>query len=188
MDTGVKNIPLLTSVLGLAARVGLGTVMLVAGAVKLPDPAGSVHAVRAYQALPEMLVSPVGYLLPLVEVAVGALLIVGLFTKPAAAATAGLQAVFIAGIAWAWANGLEIDCGCFGGGGEKAGASSAYPFDIARDVGFIVLAAAAWAWPVRRISLERFLFGADDDELAHGGLGREVLAYSASSLNRGDTE
>jgi hypothetical protein len=34
-------------------------VLLVAGAVKIPDPAGAVRAVRTYELLPEPLVAPV---------------------------------------------------------------------------------------------------------------------------------
>ena len=41
-----------------------GGVWIVAGALKLPDPAESVRAVRAYDLLPEAIVPAVGYLLP----------------------------------------------------------------------------------------------------------------------------
>lgn len=142
---------------GLSSRIVLGGVMLVAGAVKLPDPASSVRAVRAYQALPEAVVPMVGYALPIVELILGVMLIIGALTRTAAVTTAALQVVFIAGISWAWIQGLEIDCGCFGGGGELEGASKKYPFDIARDVGFIALAVAAWKWPAHRWSVDRFL-------------------------------
>ena len=50
--------------LGLVARLVTGGVWIVAGAIKLPDPAQSVAAVRAYQLLPSDLVTPVGQLLP----------------------------------------------------------------------------------------------------------------------------
>lgn len=136
-----------SSVISVMFRVTLGAVMLVAGALKLPDPAASVRAVRAYQALPEAVVPLVGYALPIIEVLLGVLLITGLLTRAAALATGLLQVVFIAGIAAAWARGLEIDCGCFGGGGVTEGASAKYPFDIARDVAF-----AAMAWFVFRVS------------------------------------
>lgn len=131
--------------------------MLVAGALKLPDPAGSVRAVRAYDLLSESLVPAVGYALPMVEVVLGLLLILGLLTRAAALGTALLQGAFIVGIASAWARGLEIDCGCFGGGGEEEGASAAYPFDIARDVGFILAAAWVIHRPVAWSGLDRFL-------------------------------
>jgi uncharacterized membrane protein YphA (DoxX/SURF4 family) len=124
---------------GLLLRLVTGGVWIAAGALKLGDPAGSVRAVRAYELLPEAVVPTVGYLLPVVEVVVGACLVVGLLTRSAAVISALLFAAFVVGIAAAWARGLEIDCGCFGGGGQKAGASSEYPWEIARDLGLLVM-------------------------------------------------
>ena len=103
--------------LGLLARLVTGGVWVVAGAIKLPDPAASVDAVRAYQLLPEAVVPTVGQLLPVVEVVVGLTLVAGLLTRGAAVVSAVLFVAFIVGIASAWARGLTIDCGCFGGGG-----------------------------------------------------------------------
>src|SRR5687768_6921152 len=105
--------------IGLVARLVVGAVWIVAGVLKLPDPAGSVRAVRAYQLLPEAVVPTVGYVLPIVEVVVGALLVLGLLTRGSAVVSLVLFAAFIFGISWAWAQGLQIECGCFGGGGTK---------------------------------------------------------------------
>ena len=55
----------------LVLRLVVGGVWIVAGALKLPEPAQSVSAVRAYQILPSDLVSPVGQLLPVIEVVIG---------------------------------------------------------------------------------------------------------------------
>ena len=63
----------------------------------------------------------------------------GLLTRGAAVVSALLFVAFIVGIASAWARGIEIECGCFGGGGADAGASSTYPWEIARDVGLLLL-------------------------------------------------
>ena len=51
----------------------VGAVWIVAGLLKLPDPAASVRAVRAYDLLPEAIVPTVGHLLPVLEVVVGRL-------------------------------------------------------------------------------------------------------------------
>ncbi|WP_249423771.1 DoxX family protein [Nocardioides coralli] len=124
---------------GLLARLVTGVVWIVAGALKLPDPASSVRAVRAYELLPEAVVPAVGHLLPVVEVVLGACLVLGLLTRPMAALSALLFAAFVVGIASAWARGLEIECGCFGGGGQREGASAEYPAEIARDLGLVLL-------------------------------------------------
>ncbi|WP_110182409.1 DoxX family protein [Nocardioides solisilvae] len=152
--------------IGTLARLVTGGVWIVAGALKLPDPIGSARAVRAYDVLPEAVVPTLGVLLPAVEVVVGACLVLGVLTRASGVLSALLFVVFVAGIAQAWARGLEIDCGCFGGGGEKEGASSEYPLEIARDVA--LLGASLWLvrWPRTRLALDNLIFrphGRDDD-------------------------
>jgi uncharacterized membrane protein YphA (DoxX/SURF4 family) len=144
--------------IGLVARLVTGGVWIVAGVLKLPDPAGSVRAVRAYELLPEAVVPTVGYLLPALEVVVGLLLVLGLLTRTAAVVSSVLFVAFVVGIASAWARGLQIDCGCFGGGGFEAGADEDYPWEIARDAGLLVLSLWLVVRPASRWSLDGVLF------------------------------
>lgn len=144
--------------IGLVARLVTGGVWLVAGALKLPDPEASVRAVRAYDLLPEAVVPAVGYGLPVVEVIVGFCLIVGMLTRPMAVVSSLLFVAFIIGISAAWARGLQIDCGCFGGGGYAADATSKYPWEIARDVGLLALSLWLVVRPRSRFSLDSRLF------------------------------
>jgi uncharacterized membrane protein YphA (DoxX/SURF4 family) len=139
--------------LATAARLLVGGVFLVAGALKIPDPAAAVRAVRAYRLLPEALVAPVAFGLPVVEIAVGIALIVGVFVRTAALISAVLLVVYIAGVASAWARGLQIDCGCFGGGGQVAAADTAYPAEILRDGALLLVALALARWPRSRLAL-----------------------------------
>ena len=143
---------------GLLARLVTGGVWIVAGALKLPDPYASVRAVRAYDLLPESIVPTVGHLLPVLEVVIGLALVLGLLTRGAAVLSALLFAAFVVGISSAWARGLEIDCGCFGGGGAKEGASAEYPWEIARDVGLFLLSAYLVWSPRSRLALDRLVF------------------------------
>jgi uncharacterized membrane protein YphA (DoxX/SURF4 family) len=136
-----------------AARLLLGGVFVVAGALKIPDPAAAERAVRAYRLLPEALVAPVAFGLPVLEIAVGLALLAGVFVRTAAIASGVLLLVFMAGVASAWARGLQIDCGCFGGGGEVAADRTAYPAELARDTG-LLLVALLLAWrPTSRLAL-----------------------------------
>ncbi|SDD43104.1 MauE/DoxX family redox-associated membrane protein [Nocardioides lianchengensis] len=144
--------------LGLVARLVTGGVWIWAGALKLGDSYQSVQAVRAYELLPESLVEPVGYLLPVLEVVVGFALVVGVLTRGAAVLSALLFVVFIIGIASAWARGLQIDCGCFGGGGYDPGAEAAYPWEIARDAALLLASLFLVRWPRTRLSLDSVLF------------------------------
>ena len=84
-----------------------------------------------------------------------------------AAVSALLLVAFIVGIASAWARGLSIDCGCFGGGGFEADAAAAYPWDIARDLGLLAMSLWLVVRPASRFSLDRVLFE-DGDEEADG--------------------
>ena len=132
----------LPDAIGVLARLILGVVLIWAGAAKVTSPALSARAVRAYQILPYDLAGYVGYALPVVEVLVGLLLVIGLFTRASAVVGGLLMLAFIIGISSAWARGLSIDCGCFGGGGTIAAAQTQYPLEILRDIG--VAACAAW--------------------------------------------
>ncbi len=144
---------------GSIVRLVVGAVWIVAGAIKLPDPAESVRAVRAYELLPEKIVPTVGHGLPFLEIAIGLLLVTGLGTRIAASVSAVLFVLFIIGIGSAWARGLQIDCGCFGGGGFDADATSKYPWEIARDVGLLAGSLLLVWWPHTRLSLDGWLVG-----------------------------
>jgi uncharacterized membrane protein YphA (DoxX/SURF4 family) len=139
------------------ARLVVGGVWIAAGMLKLPDPAESVRAVRAYRLLPEATVHAVGYGLPALEIIIGLLLLLGLGTRIVAAISALLLTLFIIGIASAWTRGLQIDCGCFGGGGYAADATSKYPLEIARDVGLLLASLLLVAFPRTKVSLDGWL-------------------------------
>ena len=143
---------------GLVARLVTGGVWIVAGALKLPHPADSVRAVRAYDLLPEAVVPAIGHLLPVVEVVIGLCLVVGVLVRGTSLVSALLFLAFIIGISSAWARGLSIDCGCFGGGGEIPDATAKYPGEIARDVGLLALSLWLVVRPASRLALDNVLF------------------------------
>ncbi len=149
---------------GLAARLVVGGVWIYAGAIKLPDPDGSVAAVRAYELLPGDTAVTVGHLLPMLEVVVGAMLVLGVLVRGAAVVSALLFAAFIVGIASVWARGIEIDCGCFGGGGYDPDATSKYPWEIARDVVLLALSLFLVWLPRSRWALDSVLFRSTPEE------------------------
>jgi uncharacterized membrane protein YphA (DoxX/SURF4 family) len=149
----------LADVIGLLARLTLGIVLLVAGGLKVTSPKVSAMAVRAFQILPYDLAGYVGYALPVVEVAVGLLLVVGLFTRASAVVGGLLMLAFVIGIISAWARGLNIDCGCFGGGGTIEASQTQYLTDVLRDVGLTACAAWLVVRPRTAYSLDHRLFG-----------------------------
>lgn len=143
--------------LGLVVRLGLAAVFLVSGALKVIDPAQTRIAVRAYEMLPPGLVGPVATVLPLVELVLGTLLVAGAFTRWAALASVVLLVVLMTGVAQAWARGLSIDCGCFGGGGVVAAGSTRYPQELARDFGLLLMALWLVVRPRTALSVDGWL-------------------------------
>jgi len=144
----------LLDVLGTLARLGLAAVWLVSGGIKAADPDQTYVAVRAYDVLPRSGVEIVAALLPWVELALGALLLVGIGTRVVAVISVAVLLVFVAGVAQAWARGLSIDCGCFGGGGAVAPGETAYVQELLRDAGFLLMAGWLVARPYTLFALE----------------------------------
>lgn len=148
--------------LGFAARHVLGWVLLVFGASKLLNPAAFAVNIRAYQIpfLPFDLTEIMGWALPLLEVIVGLLLVVGLFTRIAAAIGGLLMIAFIIGISSLWVRGIQIDCGCLEIGKKTTTFSYwSYFWDILRDIG-LLLCAGLLVWrPRTPLSLDNWLLG-----------------------------
>ncbi|MFM1725076.1 MULTISPECIES: MauE/DoxX family redox-associated membrane protein [Rhodococcus] len=127
-------------IVSLLARLGLAAVWLISGWIKFIDPTQTVVAVRAYQLLPEGLVQPVATTMPMLEIALGLFLVIGLGVRVTAIVSAAALLVLIGVIVSVWARGLSIDCGCFGGGGVADVDGWDYAKEIARDVGFLAMA------------------------------------------------
>lgn len=125
--------------MGLLARLVVGGVWLYAGLLKVGDQASSVSAVRAYQLLPYDVAETVGNVLPMLEVVLGACLLLGLLTRLSGGLSALLQVAFIIGIVSVWSRGIAISCGCFGDGGPDPDAFAKYPWEVARDTGLLAL-------------------------------------------------
>jgi uncharacterized membrane protein YphA (DoxX/SURF4 family) len=144
----------LLDTVGTLARVGLAAVWLVSGLLKAMDPDQTYVAVRAYDVLPAVGVEMVAALLPWVELALGMLLLAGVGTRLVAALSAGLLVVFVAGVVQAWARGLSIDCGCFGGGGAVEPGETTYVQELMRDAGFLLMAGWLVARPRTLLALD----------------------------------
>jgi uncharacterized membrane protein YphA (DoxX/SURF4 family) len=140
-----------------ALRAGLAAVALSAGLLKVGDPAGNVRTVRAYQILPDGLDVVVAHALPTVEILLGLVLLLGLFTRVSAVLFGLLMVVFLIGVVSAWARGLAIDCGCFGTGGPIDPAEVDYLPVVLRDLTFLAGAAVLAVFPRSRLSLDHSL-------------------------------
>ncbi len=157
--------------LGTVARLGLAVVWFLAAVAKLNDPRTFLRAVRAYDATPEWLSQAIAYGLPVLEISLAVLLVLGLVTRWTAIVSAALLVVFLVGIIQAAVRGLKLSCGCFGGGGSTT--NTTYLLDIARDLGLLVLAAYLILWPLTNLSV--------DERISAGG---EVSVPSAKRVRR----
>lgn len=141
--------------LTLLARLILGGVLLAAGALKIGSLQKSAMAVRAYELLPVSLANFLGYTLPWIEIGVGLLLIAGVAVRISGLIGAFTMLAFIIAIAQAWARGLSIDCGCFGGGGAIDPEDTKYLSTIIRDIGLLVLGIYLYFYPKGRFSVDK---------------------------------
>ncbi|WP_290102898.1 MauE/DoxX family redox-associated membrane protein [Actinomadura sp. DC4] len=142
----------------LVVRVALATILATAGYAKFSEAEGLQKvAVSSYRILPQGMVTPVALGLPVLEMALAALILLGFATRVMAVCVGLLFIVFIAGIISVWARGLSIDCGCFGGGGAVTKGQTHYLREIFRDLGFLVLAAWLMVFPRGKLALDRLL-------------------------------
>ena len=141
--------------LTLLSRLILGGVLFAAGALKIGNLQKSAMAVRAYEMLPVELANFLGYALPWIEIVIGLLLIVGASVKICGLLGAFTMLAFIIAIAQAWARGLSIDCGCFGGGGTIDPEETKYLSEIIRDIGLLAMGVFLYYFPKGKLSLDR---------------------------------
>ena len=104
------------SLVVLAARLVVGALFVVAGALKLGDPTAFATEIANYHFLPAL--APwLAVTLPATELVVGATLLVGpaRWRRAAALAAGALLVVFTVAIVHVVRAGINVDCGCFGG-------------------------------------------------------------------------
>ena len=101
----------------LAARVVLGAVFVYAAYVKLRDPWQLfAMSIDSYRILPLNLVEIAARVIPWMELALGVLLIAGIWLQVSGSIVSLLLLTFFALMVRAYAKGMEISCGCFGPG------------------------------------------------------------------------
>lgn len=104
----------------LILRMVLGGVFLYAGILKMQAPQSFADSIATFQLLPITFINLLAISLPVFEMAVGVMLIIGVKPDLAAFSVLILTVVFAAALVSALARGLKIDCGCFGGGPPSA--------------------------------------------------------------------
>lgn len=137
-------------------RLVLGIMFLYAAIPKISNPRQLAEDVANYQVLPDALVHSMAALLPAVELAVAAALLLGLFPRGAALACAGMMVMFLAAEGQALARGIDIRCGCFGADSE-----SISPATLIRNVLLLAAAVHVVLFDRGRLSFVSIARGAD---------------------------
>jgi uncharacterized membrane protein YphA (DoxX/SURF4 family) len=135
----------------LAFRLALGGVFLWAGVSKAMDPHEFGLEIARYRMVPQEAVNLMAILLPWIEIVAGAALVLGLWARAGAFVCLGLDVVFLIAITSALRRGLDISCGCFGGGADAAKMSQA---TLWRDLVFLL-------WAVHVFLYDRGVLGVD---------------------------
>ena len=143
----MQLLPLLTLVL----RVFIGGYFLFAAVPKIVEPLAFATSISHYEMMPNFIINGFALVIPWLELLVGAALVVGFRIRTNAVITGALTLMFTVGVAWAVANGLKIDCGCFGAdGGEEVSW-----IKVAKNMGLIA-ACAIMVWkPESWLSLDQ---------------------------------
>jgi uncharacterized membrane protein YphA (DoxX/SURF4 family) len=101
----------------LALRAILGVVFIYGGYVKLRDPwALFAMGIDSYHLVPFRLVEPLARTLPWFEVAIGLLVILGVWLRLTSTLLSLTLVIFFAAMVHARMTGQQINCGCFGPG------------------------------------------------------------------------
>ncbi len=124
-------------------RLFLGAFFVWSGVMKLLDPGTFTESVANFQLVSRPLDAYVAYFLPWLEIFAGAALLSGVFLRGGLLCVAGMMLVFLGALGYAWSQGLNINCGCFGAGGKPVN----YPWKMASNAGILLLALVFLRWP-----------------------------------------
>lgn len=145
--------------LSLVVRLAMAGILIAAAIPKMLDIDQSVYAVRAYRLLPDAIEPVVGVGLPYAELILAFVLLAGIFTRGASIVWLVMMAGFTFGVIWAWSQGYNIDCGCFGGGGDIDASEVNYPAHLWERAGFVALGTFLLVYPRTHLSLDAWMRG-----------------------------
>ncbi len=98
----------------LIMRLFVGAIFLFAGVVKLKRGSNRfLSAIMGYELVPNLVATVVASFLPWMEIVIGGLLILGLWSQFSALVGAMLLIIFSSGIAMSLLRNKDNDCGCF---------------------------------------------------------------------------
>jgi hypothetical protein len=121
----------------LSARVWGGLLVLAGYAKAATTTSWRVEWLDSYRLLPGPVLRPAAWLLPLTEVVVGAMYVLGAFGRSGAVAAVVVLGMVTVAVVIALLRGQQVSCGCLG----KVGTQISWPV-VARNL--ILIAAVGW--------------------------------------------
>ena len=97
-----------------AIRIILGILFIYSAMTKITDLNYFAKSLYNYRLLPEESLNFFALIIPWLELIIGLLLIIGIYTRESALLGSILMIIFIGAVGIALARGLDIECGCFG--------------------------------------------------------------------------
>lgn len=97
-------------------RIVIGAIFIYAGFLKIGEPQAFADSIATFRLLPKELIAIVALTLPPFEIITGSFLILGRYQRVGALSILLMTAIFALALIQGTIRGLEIDCGCFGGG------------------------------------------------------------------------
>jgi putative oxidoreductase len=123
----------------LAAGV-LGAVFLWAGLAKAQDVAGFFRDLQSFRLFPAPLAAALAYYIPALELVAGVAVLLRRWRRAGALVLGAMAVAYFLVLALSWARGLDISCGCFGGGPERVD----FPWLLLRDALLLPLAVVVY--------------------------------------------
>jgi len=133
---------MISRILHPTCRALLSGIFLYTGYVKLESPLQFAAVLFGYKLFPDLIILPLSYYFPWVEIALGILLIFGWKIRCVALGACGLLITFIVILSITYLRGIDADCGCFSFDDRIT------PLTIARDALIILPALYLAAEPV----------------------------------------
>jgi len=124
-----------------ATRLIFGGCFLYAGLVKFGHEQEFADKIVLYQIMPNILVSPLAFTIPVMEVMLGGVLLSGWRIRSSLFGATTLLLIFVLTLFQAGMRGLVIDCGCFG---NEAVSPSGVWFAFFRDTVFLAFVGVAY--------------------------------------------
>ena len=95
-------------------KVVLGLFLIFSGVAKIADPSKAVDLLLEFKIIPEAVILIIVSILPVLEILIGVLLVLGMYPKFAAISGLVLFSGFFLISIYGTLIGLSSDCGCFG--------------------------------------------------------------------------